>query len=301
MTLPLPRLAAGSTALTELDRLPWAAGSSLSAFGVHFGVRTDDAAWLQRLREYVPPHWHATKSAGVDHLYSARRLGVVGTTDHGFFLVYAGPTLVARTRDETEALAAFESSVQYDVVVSARRWVFVHAGVVAFNGRAIVMPAPSMHGKSRLVEALVRAGATYYSDEFAVLDAGGRVQPFARPLRLRDESGSIRRVTAAEIGGHVGLEPLPIGLIVSTRFEADARWTPRVATAGEGVLALLENTVRVRLAPRETLRTLARAVEGATIQQGPRGEADEVAHALLSTDDWCARRAPGTRVATLAV
>jgi hypothetical protein len=31
------------------------------------------------------------------------------------------------------------------------------------------------------VAELVRAGATYYSDEFAVLDSRGRVHPFPRP------------------------------------------------------------------------------------------------------------------------
>ena len=35
--------------------------------------------------------------------------------------------------------------------------------------------------------ALVRAGAEYYSDEFAPLDAGGLVHPFAKPLSIRNE------------------------------------------------------------------------------------------------------------------
>ena len=38
------------------------------------------------------------------------------------------------------------------------------------RGRAIVIPGRTFSGKSTLVAELVRAGATYYSDEYAVED-----------------------------------------------------------------------------------------------------------------------------------
>ena len=62
----------------------------------------------------------------------------------------------------------------------------MHAGVVAWKGKAIVLPGTSHAGKTTLVTALVEAGATYYSDEYAVLDAKGHVSPYARRLSLRD-------------------------------------------------------------------------------------------------------------------
>jgi len=64
---------------------------------------------------------------------------------------------------------------------------FVHAGVVGWNGRAIVIPGQSKIGKTTLVEEFLRIGATYYSDEFAVFDRRGYVHPFARPLRVRTD------------------------------------------------------------------------------------------------------------------
>ena len=49
---------------------------------------------------------------------------------------------------------------------------------------------------------LVRAGATYYSDEYAVLDSRGRVHPFSKPIELREEGKfQQRKVTATEFGG----------------------------------------------------------------------------------------------------
>lgn len=258
---------------------------------MRLGVRVDDPALLPALRARLPPASRDADPSIVDHLYSIRGGGAVpGTRARRFFLVYAGWTAVARTLDEDAALDAFESQARLDVAASADRWLFVHAGAVGWNGRAILVPAPSMHGKSRLVDALVRAGATYYSDEYAVLDEEGRVYPFAKPLGLRDESGRSRRIPAPAIGD----APLPVGLVVSTRYEAGGAWRPREAAPGEALLALLTNTVRARLAPALAMKTLARVVEGAVTLAGPRGEALEAAAAVLRALD---ERGKGSRAA----
>ena len=59
------------------------------------------------------------------------------------------------------------------------------------------------------MKALLRAGATYYSDEYALLDESGRVHPFARKLSLRQPDGARPlRCTANELGAPTGTEPL---------------------------------------------------------------------------------------------
>ena len=63
----------------------------------------------------------------------------------------------------------------------------MHAGVVGWNGRALLLPGRTLSGKTTLVAELLRAGATYYSDELAVLDARGRVHPFPKPLAIREK------------------------------------------------------------------------------------------------------------------
>jgi len=140
----------------------------------------------------------------------------------------------------------------------------------------------SHSGKTTLVNQLIRAGATYYSDEYAVLDRRGRVHPYARPLRLRfPDSLDRKRIKAEEIGAAVGFKPLPIGLVVFTCYEPGARWRPRRLTCGNGVLELMANTVSARSRTARALSVLPKALESAQILKGCRGEAHEAADAVL--------------------
>jgi hypothetical protein len=53
--------------------------------------------------------------------------------------------------------------------------------------------------------------------------------------------------------------------------------------AGEAVVGLLAHTVAARDRPATALRVLKRAVAGATLLAGDRGEADEIVEPLLRT------------------
>lgn len=55
-----------------------------------------------------------------------------------------------------------------------------------------MVPGRTLSGKSSLVLALVKAGADYYSDEYAVFDGSGRVHPYSKPLSRRSGSGPPR-------------------------------------------------------------------------------------------------------------
>jgi hypothetical protein len=190
---------------------------------------------------------------------------------------------MARSLELRDVFAALESDLQHQVAVSAPRRIFVHAGVVAWRGKAIVLPGRTLTGKSTLTAALVRAGATYYSDEYAVLDFRGRVHPFARPLSLRQENGAQPlRLRAEDLGGYTGTEPLSVGLVVVSTFRSGARWRPRLCTKGQGMLALLANTVPARLKPRLVLAALRRAIEPAEVWKSSRGEATATAEILLN-------------------
>jgi hypothetical protein len=66
------------------------------------------------------------------------------------------------------------------------RLLFVHAGVVAFDGRGMILVGESGAGKTSTVAALVRRGATYLSDEVALLDPeAGVVIPFTLPMAVK--------------------------------------------------------------------------------------------------------------------
>ena len=160
--------------------------------------------------------------------------------------------------------------------------VFVHAGVVAWHGRALVLPGRSRSGKSELVGALVRAGAAYLSDEFAVLDGDGLVHPYARPIGFRQPDGTRAWVAAEALGARLAARPVPLGLIAFVRFTSGGRWRPRPLSAGETFLGLLRHTVAARrrlTLARSILVPLASSVAGL---RAVRGEADDVAGELLA-------------------
>jgi len=259
----------------------WTDKAVVSSFGVSVRVLTDDATLLSALCKRLPPCARTKSTAAVDLQYSMYSRPTA--SDRGkvqpMYVGHSSAGMFVETLDQARACEAFESTVQFDVASTSKDWVFVHAGVVVHDGAAIVIPAPSTHGKSTLVDALVRAGATYYSDEYAAIDGQGRVHPFRIPLSLRTGDGGKRRVAIGDDAP--ALPPVPIRTIVATRHEPGASWQPRRGTAAESVLTLLSNTVRARIAPRAALDVLARAAGGAVLLEGPRGDADLVAPQLL--------------------
>lgn len=71
----------------------------------------------------------------------------------------------------------------------------VHAGVVSFGDGCVLLPASAGSGKTTLTAALVRAGATYFSDEIALLEEGTlAVRPV--PLALTIKEGSVAPLRA---------------------------------------------------------------------------------------------------------
>src|SRR5438445_462151 len=194
--------------MQKLDRLGWADGICFSSYGLRIGIRVNEPEVLARLPDHLPPGWKPATSPIVDRLYSLRAATTGrSTATRNFNLLYAGPARLARTKELEELFEPLESDLQMFVAEWARRRVFVHAGVVGWRGQAIVIPGMTFSGKSTLVAALVRAGATYYSDEYAVFDAQGRVHPYPRRLAIREDySSRFRRCLPEALGGRARSE-----------------------------------------------------------------------------------------------
>ena len=254
-------------------------GRSFASQGVRIGLRTDDPDLLRALVSRLPPGFRPSRTAAVHRLYSAVKGGPGGGRVRRFHLLYADGARLARSLDEAAVLDALQGDVRLFFAEKARDRVFVHAGAVAWNGRALLVPGRSFSGKSTLVAALVKAGATYYSDEYAVLDRDGRVHPFPTPLSLRPGANGALPPDAAAL--RPGRRPLPVGLVLVTEYRQSARWRLRPLSRGQGVLALLAHTVPARSRPAESLAALRRAVAGAAVMTGVRGEAEELAQELL--------------------
>jgi hypothetical protein len=267
--------------MRKIDDLKWAASLSFISYGVRVTVRVNRPEALGTIQEYLPPGWKPAKqSSAVERLYSivmgARR------TAKSFNLLYADSEKLVRSLNRDDVLERFEDDLKLFVAEAARRRVFVHAGVVGWRGRAIVIPGYSFTGKTTLVAELVRQGATYYSDEYAVLDERGCVHPYLRPLSIRDDaSQKVRRVTVESLGGQRGTKPLPVGMVLVSNYREGARWRPRKLTAGEGALCMLANTVPARSRTMEAFTVLRELVPHAQILKGVRGEAREMVGSIL--------------------
>lgn len=197
---------------------------------------------------------------------------------------------IARTADLAQALALFRHDAEFRIAIYSPRDVFIHAAVVAWHGRAIVIPGHSFAGKSTLTAELVRQGAPYFSDEYAVIAPDGSIHPFPRSVMLRRApSRTTYPVTVEDLGGTRGVGALPLGAVVATRYELDARWEPRSLSRGEMVLALLEHAIDVEARPEHVLHRIAGALHERVIGlRGDRGDAGDTARALLArlTASW---------------
>lgn len=173
-----------------------------------------------------------------------------------------------------ETLRAVASRIELLIADRLPDLVAVHSGVVAIEGRAVLLPGSSMAGKSTLVRALLEAGATYLSDEFALLTDDGRVRPYPRRMTIRTPSGSERHVPPQ--AAPVDAEPFPVALVALLTFDAGS-WSVEPLTPGQAVLGLVANGVSVRRAPERAMTAFAALVRSAAAVTGTRGEAAEAA------------------------
>ena len=286
----LPSVRWKSSRIKKLDHLRWTAGASFTIFGVRIGVRANAREDLDALISRLPLGWEIARSTSVNRLYSAFGSDLAAAHEaerRRYFLFANGQELVRATKLE-HVYEPFESDLDFYVARTTCSWLFVHAGVVAWRGKAIIIPGRSHSGKTTLVQALLEAGATYYSDEFAVFDREGRVLAFPRPLSVRT-NGAATRIGAAQLGAQTGGTPLPVGMVILTRYKPEARWRPEVLSPGQGMLGLLQNTLAARRYPEMAFTTLQRAICQAHVLTGTRGEAKETAR-------WIARHLDGAIV-----
>ena len=146
------------------------------------------------------------------------------------------------------ALDHLDSVLRTRIALNAPGRIFVRAGVVGCGGGALLLPGGSFTGKTTLVAALVRAGAVYYSDEFALLDDDGLIHPYPSH--------------AERFGGIAGDEPVPIRAVVATTYRPGTEWAPRALSTADGALALLGNAVTALYRPAEAMQVITQRRRG---------------------------------------
>ncbi len=253
----------------------------LTSFGVRFDLSANQVDLLRDALLHLPMECKRSFSASVSPEYSLILRDRSSRTAQPSYRLYRSGRLLFSSVDRGEFLHRFGSVISLYVAEASRKRTFIHAGVVGWGDRAILIPGRSFSGKTTLVADLVRAGAIYYSDEFAVVDKQGMVYPYARPLQVRDSSLRQTPTPVEDFGGIAGQEPMPVGLVIVSRYKPEAHWRPRQISPGVGLLKILDNTVSARRAPAVAMSTLKQVVSNALIVRGVRGEASQVV-------DWIA-------------
>lgn len=292
---------------------------AFDAFGVRASVGAADARLLAQVRDLVPPHSQRCDAAAVKHRFTLTQTGAQRFSvrhmveeeavedeapdraegdghrlDDGDAAIAAARTEADRQRQELLTYLASDVDldlalgVLYDhlhgtIALHAPEHLFIRAGVVGHAGGALVIPGRGLTGKTTLVTELVRAGATYYSDEFAVIDEHGLVHPYPSPPYL-DAPGAGDREGGEEDGEPIRAQkPLPIEAVVVTSYRPGAVWRPRRLSPGERMLALMSQAVPAQERPAQSMRAVKRALarDPLTIASD-RDEAASVAPALLA-------------------
>jgi hypothetical protein len=245
------------------------------AFGLEIRFCTNSPELLAEVQSMLPPGWQRRPRSS-----KQIRLGLLDEGDD-IYSIYRDTACIHDAPGREHALMMLETQLSAHITRDLHDFVAVHAGVVADADRTVVMPGMSFAGKTTLVRALVEAGAVYYSDEFAMLDDAGRVHPYPRKLSFRPPDGGAVDLSVEQLGGVAGTEPLPVGMVVVTRYRPGGVWQPRQLSAGAGALRVLEHTIPTEDRPEQAMRAVRKAIDGAVVLESERGEADEVAGALL--------------------
>jgi energy-coupling factor transporter ATP-binding protein EcfA2 len=156
--------------------------------------------------------------------------------------------------------------------------VFVHAGAIAIGDQGFVLPGRSGAGKTTLVLHLVEAlDATYYSDEYALLDHDAYLHPYARDPHVRASGGGRGAPTPiAKYTQRVGTVPVPVcGVLVVARVEGE-RWVPTPANPRDCALSLLDNAVGARTRTPAVMDAVGAVIRSAWCVKGSRDSLTEV-------------------------
>lgn len=249
------------------------------SWGVPFRLSTDNLRLLDLMCQQVP--FGSVEDSSLSP--GASQFSLRTDFPDGRFQLMMDGELIAAEGTVDQALAQLRGHLIVHVTEYAPEYVFVHAGVVAWQDRALLLPGITRAGKSTLVSELVRLGATYYSDEFALIDSDGKIHPFARDLRMRQPDQSEKTlIPLAQLNGRAGTQPLPVAMIVFAQFVENAHWAPEPVSPGRAVLETLLHTTPVRRSPARVLTTLTKMIRSATAWRSQRGDAAVAARSLLS-------------------
>lgn len=100
--------------------------------------------------------------------------------------IACGSDIIYRSFNYRYTLEYLEYKIYTLLIDRLSNYYLIHAGVVALNDKAIVLPASSGGGKTTLIAGLIKNGFRYLTDEIGVIDPHTlEVYPFLKPLNMK--------------------------------------------------------------------------------------------------------------------
>ncbi len=248
----------------------------VEAFGAHFRLTAGCADACKTLDQYAFP-WLRRVEAKAGRPDLDLRIDQAA----GEFRLTVDGDVVAAAGEPLGLVRALIQALDETVVQRLNGLRAVHAGVIAWKGRVLLFPGLSHAGKSALVREFLRRGATYFSDEYALIDAAGCVHPYPRPLLVRDGGDEQHPLLAHALDAPVGDAPLPLGWIFVIAYRPESAWNVMTISQGEALMALLQNTPHVLAKSPEMVGIFQRAIADAQCFAGMRGDAADAVDEIL--------------------
>jgi hypothetical protein len=160
--------------------------------------------------------------------------------------------------DPIEAVRLLNHELMHGVMLRAPQLFYVHAAVVRWRGRGILLPGLSRAGKSTLALAFLEAGASYLSDELLAFDAArGVARAFPRALKIRDDcvayfptladrfvgTGEGRFLPFDALAPDVVVEETPVDLVLMPAWSAGGREELAPLSPGATLLELAASSL----------------------------------------------------------
>jgi hypothetical protein len=178
------------------ERAGWRYSRRLRCVDFDWSILSNDAALAEYLTHLYDPC--VVGSPGpAKHVFTVRRHANVESTPVS---VYRDGQAILRRAPEDLAIAQLAWEVNRGVVEESGHRLLLHAAAAEHDGRIVVLAGPEGSGKSTLVEALVRSGLRYVTDEaVAVTLPSARIAPYPKPIVLDETRHHQRLLPAQEI------------------------------------------------------------------------------------------------------
>ena len=168
----------------EDSDLDWIAEDHYRMLSLAFTVRSAEKRFAERLSWHLAPFRRPepeVQALPVDMFVQGKDLGA----DRPLYSLFLANELRYAERDVDEVLAYAVWMLHAEISAQVRDLLLIHAGAVAREGAAILLPGKAGSGKSTLVLALLRRGFAYLSDELGAIDpVTRRIYPFEKRIGL---------------------------------------------------------------------------------------------------------------------